>query len=62
MMMMVMMMMMMVTMMGCRYHALHHKRTDTNFCLFMPLLDLLGGTLNAESWEEHKRIRQGKEC
>ncbi|XP_039120343.1 very-long-chain aldehyde decarbonylase GL1-1-like [Dioscorea cayenensis subsp. rotundata] len=42
------------------YHSLHHTEKDTNFCLFMPLFDLLGGTLNKNSWDLHKKIRNGK--
>ncbi|XP_078439971.1 very-long-chain aldehyde decarbonylase GL1-1-like [Wolffia australiana] len=38
------------------YHTLHHKEHDSNFCLFMPIFDLLGSTLNPKSWEEHERI------
>ncbi|XP_057967777.1 very-long-chain aldehyde decarbonylase CER3 [Malania oleifera] len=38
------------------YHSLHHTEMDTNFCLFMPLYDALGKTLNQKSWELHKRI------
>ncbi|KAJ8634699.1 hypothetical protein MRB53_008966 [Persea americana] len=36
------------------YHSLHHMETSTNFCLFMPLFDKLGNTLNNRSWELHK--------
>lgn len=38
------------------YHSLHHTEMGTNFCLFMPLYDLLGNTLNNKSWEMHKKI------
>ncbi|KAK1274878.1 Protein ECERIFERUM 3 [Acorus gramineus] len=38
------------------YHSLHHKEKDTNFCLFMPLYDALGNTLNKKTWELHKHI------
>ncbi|KAM0989556.1 hypothetical protein ACFX15_012981 [Malus domestica] len=38
------------------YHSLHHTEMDTNFCLFMPLFDALGKTLNAKSWGLHKEI------
>uniref|UniRef100_A0A1D1YIC5 aldehyde oxygenase (deformylating) n=1 Tax=Anthurium amnicola TaxID=1678845 RepID=A0A1D1YIC5_9ARAE len=38
------------------YHTLHHKEMDTNFCLFMPLYDVLGNTLNPKSWEMHRKI------
>ncbi|KAJ3677144.1 hypothetical protein LUZ60_002868 [Juncus effusus] len=36
------------------YHSIHHTQKDSNFCLFMPLFDLLGGTLNSKAWELHK--------
>ncbi|XP_073018351.1 very-long-chain aldehyde decarbonylase CER3-like [Primulina eburnea] len=39
------------------YHSLHHAEMDTNYCLFMPLFDALGNTLNKKSWETHKRNR-----
>ncbi|CAI9098642.1 OLC1v1035324C1 [Oldenlandia corymbosa var. corymbosa] len=44
------------------YHSLHHTEMSTNFCLFMPLFDLLGKTLNPKSWEMHKQfsINAGK--
>ncbi|KAM6552925.1 hypothetical protein CsatB_013687 [Cannabis sativa] len=38
------------------YHSLHHTEKKTNFCLFMPLFDALGNTLNPSSWELHKKI------
>ncbi|XP_052880513.1 very-long-chain aldehyde decarbonylase CER3-like isoform X2 [Gossypium arboreum] len=38
------------------YHSLHHTEMETNFCLFMPLFDALGNTLNTKSFELHKRI------
>ncbi|KAL3532934.1 hypothetical protein ACH5RR_006455 [Cinchona calisaya] len=38
------------------YHNLHHTEMGTNFCLFMPLYDLLGNTLNSKSWEMHKKL------
>ncbi|XP_058211162.1 very-long-chain aldehyde decarbonylase CER3 [Rhododendron vialii] len=38
------------------YHSLHHTEMGTNFCLFMPLFDALGNTMNAKSWELHKKI------
>ncbi|KAK1323729.1 Protein ECERIFERUM 3 [Acorus calamus] len=38
------------------YHSLHHTEKDTNFCLFMPLYDALGNTLNKKTWELHKHI------
>ncbi|KAA8535450.1 hypothetical protein F0562_030453 [Nyssa sinensis] len=38
------------------YHSLHHTEMGTNYCLFMPLYDALGDTLNTKSWELHKKI------
>ncbi|OWM89944.1 hypothetical protein CDL15_Pgr012581 [Punica granatum] len=38
------------------YHSLHHTEMDTNFCLFMPLYDAIGNTLNSKSWELHRKI------
>ncbi|KAE8687153.1 Protein ECERIFERUM 3 [Hibiscus syriacus] len=38
------------------YHSLHHTQMGTNFCLFMPLFDAMGGTLNSNSWQMHKKI------
>ncbi|KAL7193695.1 hypothetical protein ACSBR2_025332 [Camellia fascicularis] len=38
------------------YHTLHHTEMGTNYCLFMPLYDALGNTLNSKSWELHKKI------
>ncbi|KAE9462498.1 hypothetical protein C3L33_05591, partial [Rhododendron williamsianum] len=38
------------------YHSLHHTEMGTNFCLFMPLFDALGNTMNTKSWELHKNI------
>ncbi|XP_057544264.1 very-long-chain aldehyde decarbonylase CER3-like [Amaranthus tricolor] len=38
------------------YHSIHHTEKDCNFCLFMPLYDILGNTLNSNSWEMQKQI------
>ncbi|KAK1316372.1 Protein ECERIFERUM 3 [Acorus calamus] len=38
------------------YHSLHHTEEDSNFCLFMPLYDALGKTLNKKTWELHMQI------
>ncbi|XVE98670.1 hypothetical protein REPUB_Repub03eG0127400 [Reevesia pubescens] len=38
------------------YHSLHHTEMGTNFCLFMPLFDAMGNTLNTNSWQLHKKI------
>ena len=43
----------------CRYHTIHHTKEDANFCLFMPLFDLIGGTLDAQSWEMQKKTSAG---
>ncbi|XP_058226574.1 very-long-chain aldehyde decarbonylase CER3-like isoform X2 [Rhododendron vialii] len=42
------------------YHGLHHKELGTNFCLFMPLYDALGKTMNYHSWDIHKETSSGK--
>ncbi|CAN7006086.1 unnamed protein product [Brassica rapa subsp. trilocularis] len=39
------------------YHSLHHQNMETNFCLFMPIFDVLGSTLNPNSWELQRKIR-----
>jgi hypothetical protein len=44
---------------ACRYHAIHHTKREANFCLFMPLFDLLGGTLDARSWEMQEQTSAG---
>ncbi|KAJ1268662.1 hypothetical protein BS78_07G151700 [Paspalum vaginatum] len=41
------------------FHTIHHTTKDSNFSLFMPLFDLLGGTLNDKSWELHKKNSAG---
>nr|GLL45403.1 protein ECERIFERUM 3-like [Ipomoea trifida] len=38
------------------YHSLHHSEMNSNYCLFMPLFDALGNTLNKDSWEKHTEI------
>ncbi|KAL9264770.1 Very-long-chain aldehyde decarbonylase CER3-like protein [Drosera capensis] len=38
------------------YYNLHHADTTSNFCLFMPLFDILGNTLNSNSWDLQKKI------
>ncbi|XP_070044054.1 very-long-chain aldehyde decarbonylase CER3-like isoform X2 [Nicotiana tabacum] len=38
------------------YHSLHHTEMETNYCLFMPLFDVLGNTLNPKSWEMHTKL------
>ncbi|XAR66697.1 hypothetical protein NMG60_11013010 [Bertholletia excelsa] len=44
------------------YHSLHHTEKVTNYCLFMPLYDALGNTINAKSWQLHKKISSGDNC
>ncbi|VAI17887.1 unnamed protein product [Triticum turgidum subsp. durum] len=41
------------------YHTIHHTGKKANFCLFMPLFDRLGGTLDASSWELQTKNRAG---
>ncbi|XP_030535634.1 very-long-chain aldehyde decarbonylase CER3 [Rhodamnia argentea] len=41
------------------YHSLHHTDLDTNFCLFMPLFDAVGNTLNSKSWQLQKELNSG---
>eukprot|EP00250_Pteridium_aquilinum_P008052 c17630_g1_i1 orf=480-2333(+) len=41
------------------YHSLHHIHQDSNFCLFMPLYDYLGRTLNPKTEAFHAQFRQG---
>ncbi|XP_066390270.1 uncharacterized protein [Miscanthus floridulus] len=43
------------------YHAIHHTKKEANFCLFMPLFDLLGGTIDPKSWEMHKKMSAERE-
>ncbi|CAM6092883.1 unnamed protein product [Calypogeia fissa] len=42
------------------YHSLHHAEKDSNYCLFMPLYDHMGGTFNPKSIDVHARLRQGR--
>ncbi|XP_009798188.1 very-long-chain aldehyde decarbonylase CER3-like [Nicotiana sylvestris] len=44
------------------YHNLHHTEIGTNYCLFMPLFDVLGNTLNPKSWDMHAKasVESGK--
>ncbi|KAJ7533919.1 hypothetical protein O6H91_13G071200 [Diphasiastrum complanatum] len=41
------------------YHSLHHIDNRTNFCLFMPLYDYLGGTRNKDTWSFYVSLRKG---
>ncbi|KAL3512011.1 hypothetical protein ACH5RR_024728 [Cinchona calisaya] len=38
------------------YHNIHHMDTRTNFCLFMPVYDILGKTVNSHYLDLHKEI------
>ncbi|KAL1816174.1 hypothetical protein ACET3Z_018748 [Daucus carota] len=38
------------------YHGIHHTEMGCNYCLFMPLYDALGNTLNNKSWELHRTM------
>eukprot|EP00850_Spirogloea_muscicola_P018792 SM000176S03123 [mRNA] locus=s176:54048:58847:- [translate_table: standard] len=42
------------------YHSLHHTQVHTNFALFMPLYDYLGGTVDGMSDLLHSSIRKGR--
>mmetsp|Transcript_28759 Transcript_28759/g.72893 ORF Transcript_28759/g.72893 Transcript_28759/m.72893 type:complete len:697 (-) Transcript_28759:4-2094(-) len=42
------------------FHSLHHSRVHTNFCLFMPIYDYLGGTLDPKSWDLYFNAAEGK--
>ncbi|BFI24687.1 aldehyde decarbonylase [Marchantia polymorpha subsp. ruderalis] len=42
------------------YHSLHHSELHSNYCLFMPLYDHLGGTVNVKSEALHARLREGR--
>ncbi|KAF8691264.1 hypothetical protein HU200_040388 [Digitaria exilis] len=41
------------------YLSLHHREKRGNFCLFMPLLDVLGGTLDGRSWSLQRAAYDG---
>ncbi|KAK1358127.1 Eceriferum 3 [Heracleum sosnowskyi] len=36
------------------YHGLHHIHQKSNFCLFMPLFDVLGNTIDERYWNLHR--------
>ena len=36
------------------YHSLHHSQVHTNFCLFMPIYDYLGDTVDPATDSLHK--------
>eukprot|EP01018_Ginkgo_biloba_P039719 Gb_32154 [translate_table: standard] len=39
------------------YHSIHHTKMDSNYCLFMPIYDHLGGTLDKEAFDLHFKLR-----
>lgn len=39
------------------YHHVHHTKLNSNYCLFIPLYDYLGGTLNQEAFNLHFNVR-----
>ncbi|GJP55360.1 hypothetical protein CLOM_g14329 [Closterium sp. NIES-68] len=41
------------------YHSLHHSEPSSNYCLFMPVYDLLAGTVNPKTDHVHKEARKG---
>ncbi|KAL6846179.1 hypothetical protein ACP4OV_023627 [Aristida adscensionis] len=41
------------------YHTVHHTKKEANFCLFMPLFDWLGGTLDEGTWEMQEKASAG---
>ncbi|XP_024387740.1 very-long-chain aldehyde decarbonylase GL1-1 [Physcomitrium patens] len=43
------------------FHSLHHSHVHTNFALFMPLYDYLGGTADKVSDELYEQVREGKQ-
>lgn len=45
-----------------RYHSLHHDDGKANFCLFLPLYDFLGGTLNPTVFKTHENLRKMGRC
>eukprot|EP00249_Psilotum_nudum_P001331 c13772_g1_i1 orf=965-2224(-) len=42
------------------YHALHHEHCNSNFCLFMPLYDYLGSTMDMRTASVHMELRKGR--
>lgn len=43
------------------YHSIHRSEMDSNYCLFMPLFDAIGNTMNTKSWIMHKENSSGKQ-
>lgn len=41
------------------YHSVHHAKARSNFCLFMPIYDHMGGTVDATVDAVHKQARKG---
>ncbi|CAI7834426.1 unnamed protein product, partial [Closterium sp. NIES-54] len=41
------------------YHSLHHSEPSSNYCLFMPVYDLVGATVNPNTDHAHKEARRG---
>ncbi|KAG0556124.1 hypothetical protein KC19_11G028000 [Ceratodon purpureus] len=41
------------------YHSLHHTEQRSNFCLFMPLYDYLGGTVDPKTDSVYAELRKG---
>ncbi|CAI5493910.1 unnamed protein product [Closterium sp. Naga37s-1] len=41
------------------YHSLHHSEPSSNYCLFMPVYDLMAGTVNPNTDHVHKEARRG---
>ncbi|XP_024379660.1 very-long-chain aldehyde decarbonylase GL1-1 [Physcomitrium patens] len=42
------------------YHSLHHLEQNSNFCLFMPLFDYLGGTVDPKTESLYAELRKGR--
>ncbi|KAG0564726.1 hypothetical protein KC19_8G134500 [Ceratodon purpureus] len=43
------------------YHSLHHTEQKSNFCLFMPLFDYLGGTVDPKTDSFYAELRKGND-
>eukprot|EP00475_Leptophrys_vorax_P026173 TRINITY_DN3676_c0_g3_i1.p1 TRINITY_DN3676_c0_g3~~TRINITY_DN3676_c0_g3_i1.p1 ORF type:complete len:502 (-),score=20.72 TRINITY_DN3676_c0_g3_i1:400-1869(-) len=41
------------------YHSVHHSHVRSNYCLFMPLYDYIGGTVDPTTDAVHKEARKG---
>lgn len=41
------------------YHSLHHSQVHTNFCLFMPIYDYWGGTVDRNTDALYRSVRRG---